>query len=82
MYRHLESHLPAHRDGHLVTRQVIGSEPPALLISIPLEGTPHVSMAALHETDEIRLLDWINAHGDLRALVNAATAAREARRAA
>jgi hypothetical protein len=54
---------------------------PTLVVRIPLEGSPSVRIEASTEAEVLRLEDWIRAHVELAALVQAALAVREGRAA-
>ena len=55
---------------------------PAILIRLPLEGSPRVLIDAEHERDHQRLLDWLEAHEDYLELVREALLLEAERRAA
>lgn len=37
-------------------------EAPALIITVPLEGTPTVALAAMYAEDQFRLCEWLERH--------------------
>jgi hypothetical protein len=60
------------------TPLVGGKHPPTLTIVLPLEGPPVVYSDCLHESDAVRLADWINHHEELGDLLDDALLIREA----
>jgi hypothetical protein len=45
---------------------------PAIVIELRLEATPRVWQTSANHEESVRLLDWVNADGDRRRIVNLA----------
>lgn len=54
---------------------------PAILIELPIEGTPEVRVICGNSSEEDRVTDWILAHEELRLLVARALELRDEARA-
>jgi hypothetical protein len=61
---------------------VIPGEAPAVLIELALETAPRVLIHSMNDSEEARVLDWIQAHDGLAELVARALELAEEARAA
>lgn len=51
---------------------------PSLIITVGVEASVQVLADCSNDSEQLRLEDWINAHGELRQLVNLALELRSA----
>lgn len=55
---------------------------PSVLIRLPLEGPPRIELETQHESDRVRIVDWLAACPELHALVQRAHELAEEAKAA
>lgn len=61
---------------------MIPGEVPAVLIELGLESAPRVLIHSMNDSEQARVVDWIQAHGELAELVARALELAEEARAA